>query len=268
MKRILSFLLLCVAGLTATAARVDTVTVATTNLETPMTVLVVVPDNAAPDQHFPVVYVLHGAYGNYADWLSHQPRIKDMADRYGMIIVHPDGRDTWYLDSPVNPKIKMETFIIEDLIPYIDNNYPTLPDRSKRAITGLSMGGHGALYLAFRHPDIFGSAGSMSGGVDIRPFPKNWGLPGLLGDIENHPQNWESASVINHVKDITPGQINIYFDCGVDDFFAQVNENLHRALLDAGIPHDYVSRPGAHTWEYWNNSILHHLLFFSEAFNK
>lgn len=268
MKRLFSFLILCVAALAATAARVDTVTVNTTNLETPMTVLVVVPENAQPGDRFPVVYALHGAYGTYKDWLGHQPRIKDMADLYGMIIVHPDGRDTWYMDSPVNPKIKMESFFIQDLIPYIDAHYPTIPNPKKRAITGLSMGGHGALNLAFKHPDVFGNAGSMSGGVDIRPFPNNWGLPNLLGPADQYPENWEAASAITHVKDIKPGQLNIYFDCGVDDFFAQVNENLHRALLDAKIPHDYVSRPGGHTWEYWNNSLLHHLLYFNEAFNR
>ncbi len=86
--------------------------------------------------------------------------------------------------------------------------------------------------------------------------------------MDQYPDRWANASVITHVKDLKPGQINIYFDCGVDDFFAGVNENLHKALLEAGIPHDYVSRPGAHTWEYWNNSILHHLLFFNEAFRR
>lgn len=268
MSRILSFLILIVTAFAASAAKVDTVTVATSNLETPMTVLVVTPDNAQSGERFPVAYILHGYAGDYGDWLSHQPRIKDMADRYGMIIVHPDGRNSWYMDAPANPKVKMETFFIEDLVPFIDANYPTIPEASKRAITGLSMGGHGALYLAFRHPDVFGNAGSMSGGVDIRPFPNHWNLDNVLGRFEDYPERWEEAAVINHVKDIKPGQLNIYFDCGVDDFFAKVNDNLHQALLDAGIAHDYVSRPGAHTWPYWNNSLLHHLLFFSEAFNQ
>ncbi len=268
MKRFLSAFIIVCAALSAFAAKIDTVTVATSNLETPMTVLVVTPDSMQPGQKLPVAYVLHGYFGDYNDWLSHQPRIADAADLYGMIIVHPDGRNTWYLDSFVNPAVKMESFFIQDLIPFIDANYPTDPVPAKRAITGLSMGGHGALYLAFTHPDIFGNAGSMSGGVDLRPFPENWGLPGILGPMDQYPDRWANASVITHVKDLKPGQINIYFDCGVDDFFAGVNENLHKALLEAGIPHDYVSRPGAHTWEYWNNSILHHLLFFNEAFRR
>lgn len=271
MKRFISYLcLLAAAVLPTNAAKVDTVTVASANanLEIPMTILVVTPDGLQPGERVPVAYVLHGHSGNYRNWLDKQPRIKDLADQYRMIIVHPDGRDTWYIDSPVNPKIKMESFFVEDLIPYIDAHYPTIPDRSKRAITGLSMGGHGAMYLAFRHPDIFGSAASMSGGVDMRPFPENWHLPQLLGTRSEHPENWEAAAAINHIKDIKPGQLNIYLDCGVDDFFAEVNDNMHAALLEAKIPHDYIVRPGGHTWEYWNNAILHHLLFFSEAFNR
>lgn len=268
MKRIFSSILLTVAFFSAFAAKVDTVTVATTNLETPMTVFVITPDNVKPGDKLPTAYVLHGYSGDQRDWLSHQPRIKDMADRYGMIIVTPDGRNSWYMDSPANPKVKMESFFVNDLVPFIDSNYPTIAEASKRAITGLSMGGHGALFLAFRHPDIWGNAGSMSGGVDLRPFPGNWDLPRILGPKDQYPQRWEDVSVINLVKNLKPGQINIYYDCGIDDFFAEVNDNLHKELVKYGIPHDYVSRPGAHTWEYWNNSILHHLLYFSEAFNR
>lgn len=269
MKHILiSALLMGAAAMTATAARVDTVTVASTNLETPMTLLVVTPDGMTGGDRLPVAYVLHGHSGNYRNWLDRQPRIKDLVDQYRMIVVHPDGRDTWYLDSPVNPKIRMESFFVEDLIPYIDANYPTDPVREKRAITGLSMGGHGAMYLGFRHPELFGNVASMSGGVDMRPFPENWHLPQLLGSRSEHPENWEAATAINLIKDVKPGQYNIYLDCGTDDFFAEVNENFHRALAEAGIAHDYITRPGAHTWAYWNNAILHHLLFFNEAFNR
>ena len=268
MKHLLITLSLIITSFAAYAAKVDTVTVATKNLETPMKVIVITPDNVVPGDRFPVAYVLHGYSGDYRDWLSHQPRIKDLVDQYRLIVVHPDGRDSWYIDSPQNPRVKMESFFINDLIPYIDANYPTVADRSKRAITGLSMGGHGAMYLGLTHSDVFGSAATMSGGVDIRPFPTNWKLNEIIGPIDQYPERWEQFSAINHIKDIKPGQMNILIDCGRDDFFAGVNENFHKALVEAGIDHDYFSRPGAHTWQYWNNAILYHLLFFNEAFNK
>lgn len=98
-----------------------------------------------------------------------------------MIIVCPDGRNSWYWDSPVDPSMQMESFFTDCLIPTVDSLYRTMPARGGRAITGLSMGGHGALWLAWRHPDLFGAAGSMSGGVDIRPFPANWNMADRLG---------------------------------------------------------------------------------------
>jgi S-formylglutathione hydrolase FrmB len=95
------------------------------------------------------------------------------------------------------------------------------------------MGGHGGLWLGIRHSDIFGSAGSTSGGVNIIPFPKNWKMADQLGDYESNKEAWRDHTVINLVPQLKPGQLNIIFDCGVDDFFFEVNNELHQALLDA-----------------------------------
>jgi len=184
------------------------------------------------------------------------------------VFVLPDGRDSWYWDSPLRPEMQMESFIIKDLVPYIDAKYPTLKSRDKRAISGFSMGGPGALWLATRHPDIFGSVGSMSGGVNIMPFPKNWKMALWLGPQEQNKEVWEAHTVASLVPQMKEAGLNIIFDCGTDDFFAGVNNDLHNALAEAGVPHDYTSRPGAHTHAYWGNSLLYHLLFFNEIFKK
>ncbi len=162
----------------------------------------------------------------------------------------------------------MESAITRDVVPYIDSHFPTIPDRGHRAITGLSMGGHGSLWLALRHPDIWGNAGSMSGGVNIVPFPKSWKMDAWLGAYDSNREVWESHTVINNIDALKAANLNIIFDCGADDFFAGVNEDLHKRLLEAKVPHDYSSRPGNHSWEYWRNSALYHLLFFNEAFHR
>jgi len=141
------------------------------------------------------------------------------------------------------------------LVNYIDEHYSTIKDRKGRAITGLSMGGYGALYLAFRHQDVYGAVGSMSGGVDIRPFPLNWDLSKRLGSYAEHPENWEKNTDINLLYLLTPGSLAITFDCGTEDFFYGVNRALHEKLLERNIRHDFTTRPGGHTWEYWANSI-------------
>ncbi|MCM1066274.1 MAG: esterase family protein [Muribaculaceae bacterium] len=267
MKKTIALLLALGAALTASAFRMDTISVPTRYLDRPEGVQVVVPDT--PDGgRCPVVYLLNGHGGNHLQWTSTQPRLGELADQYGFIFVLPDGRNSWYWDAPAKPAMQMESFITKDLVPYIDSHYPTIADRRKRAITGFSMGGHGSLWLATRHPDIFGSAGSMSGGVNIIPFPKNWNMPDALGPYADNKDVWEAHTVINLVPTMKDAGVNYIFDCGVDDFFAKVNNDLHSAMVEAKVPHDYISRPGAHTHQYWANALLYHLLFFDTKFNQ
>ena len=130
------------------------------------------------------------------------------------------------------------------------------------------MGGHGALWLAVQHPDIFGSAGSTSGGVNILPFTGRWKMAQRLGSYEDNPKCWRDHTVISMVSNFKNANLNIIFDCGTEDFFAKVNDSLHTAFLQAGVQHDYISRPGNHSAKYWRNAIVYHLLFFNEAFKK
>lgn len=250
----------------ASASRVDTLSLSSTRLPADMEVVVVRPDAYSRDG-LPVVYLLNGYDGDCHQWLKTQPRLRRLADDYGMIMVFPSGMDSWYLDVPERPDMQFETFITEELVPYIDAHYPT---NGRRAITGLSMGGHGALSLGLDHPELFEAAGSTSGGVDIRPFSKRWGLDKLLGDPAKNPERWRAASVAGRVERLGPDSKvpAIIFDCGKDDFFAEVNERLHRSMLSAGIPHDYISRPGRHAHSYWANSVLYQLLFFNEKFHQ
>jgi len=100
---------------------------------------------------------------------SPRSRLSKYADRYDFIIVCPDGNySNWYMDSPVDSSFRYETYMARELLQWVDEHYKTIRSREGRAITGLSMGGHGAFYLAFRNQDTFGAAGSMSGGVDIK----------------------------------------------------------------------------------------------------
>jgi S-formylglutathione hydrolase FrmB len=129
------------------------------------------------------------------------------------------------------------------------------------------MGGHGGLYLAMKHKNLFGAAGSTSGGVDIRPFPNNWDLSKRLGDTINFKKNWEENTVINLADSLKNNELHIIFDCGLEDFFLQVNRNLHNKLVIMKIDHDYIERPGGHNKVYWKNSIDYQLIFFSKFFD-
>ncbi len=270
MKKLIGLLFIISSTLYCFAAKVDTVAVRSKAMNKSILNIVIRPEHYSKNgKKLPVVYLLHGYSGNQKDWITKVPEIKEYVDLYNFIIVCPDGTSaSWYFDSPIDSTMKYETYISKELVDFIDHNYHTINNSSGRAITGLSMGGHGAFYLSFRHQDVFGAAGSMSGGVDIRPFPKNWEIAKRLGTIEQNPENWEKNTVINLVDLLKGGSLKIIFDCGVDDFFYTVNQNLHKKLLENKIPHDYIERPGKHTWDYWKNSIQYQALFFSNFFKS
>lgn len=260
--------LACFAFITLSvqAASVDTLSVYSEAMKNKVQVVVISPDNRQTPK--PVIYLLHGYSGNAKTWISMKPELKELADRDNLIFVCPDGKNSWYWDSPLDPSYRYETFVSDELIKYIDINYPTIKDRSARAITGLSMGGHGAMWLSFRHKDVFGAVGSTSGGVDIRPFPNNWEMSKQLGVESENPEVWNNHTVINQIDRLQDGELAIIFDCGYSDFFFEVNNEFHKKLLKYKINHDFLVRPGGHTGEYWKNSIDYHILFFKNFFDK
>ena len=243
----------------------DTVEVASAKMGRNIKNVVVVPEAYLKGgaERYPVLYLLHGADDNYMAWPSHVD-LKQKALQYGMIIVCPDGQDSWYFDSPIDPKMQFETYVSKELVDYIDAHYRTLASADKRAITGLSMGGHGALWLAWRHPDVFKHCGSMSGGVDITKFPDRWNIDKRLGRYASSKGVWATHSVASLVPSLKAGQ-NIIIDCGDRDFFFEVNMALHKALEEKGIAHDFTIRAGQHSWQYWVESLEKHLKFFEQA---
>lgn len=253
-------------------SQVDTIKVPTTRLATPMTVTVTVPArylSSLDDDRYPVVYLLNGYSGNNTDY-STRLNLDSLANAHQVIFICPDGKDSWYWDSPIDPGMQMESFIIKDLVPTVDKRLRTRADRRYRAIAGLSMGGHGALWLGIRHKDLFGSAGSMSGGVDITPskFHNNWKMKDRLGTYKSNPKRWKNHTVISQVPTLKDGELNIIVECGDADFFREVNDNLHAALQKQGITHSYSITPGNHSWPYWRRTLPVILNFFDSHIPK
>lgn len=269
MKKNLFLLLLAIGFVVnAKAAKVDTLDTYSDAMHKKIKAIIFKPEDYDQNKEYPVVYLLHGAGGSYKEYANYKA-IKKWVDYYKILVVGADGGVTsWYFDSPVDPTYKYETYVTKELVGFIDKNFKTIKNRTGRAISGLSMGGHGAMYLAFRHQDLFGAVGSMSGGVDIRPFPKNWEMAKRLGTYAENPDNWEKNTVTNMLHLLTANSLAIIFDCGVDDFFYKVNVELHKKMEDRNIPHDFITRPGAHTGQYWQNSINYQLMFFNQYFKK
>ncbi len=261
------FLILSASPLTR-AASVDTVSVYSAAMQKEIKCVVIKPSAYKnKKKQFPAVYLLHGYSGWYSNWLLRVPQLKDHADKLELLIVCPDGgHSSWYLNSPLDSSMRYETHITSEVIPYIDAHYRTRATPEARAITGLSMGGHGGLFLGLRHPELFGACGSMSGGVDLSFSKVKYDISKRIGDTVNYVQNWKDYSVYYMVEQHRNTQQKIIFDCGTDDFYYEANRLLHEKMLRLGIPHDYIERPGKHDWTYWTNAVPYQLYFFSVYF--
>jgi S-formylglutathione hydrolase FrmB len=268
MKNKLLALSAIIFTLNASSAVVDTVSIYSNAMSKEFKCVVIIPTLIQDKPtRLPVVYLLHGYSGWYSNWLIRVPELKTFADEFKLMIVCPDGGySSWYFDSPVDSTMKYETYIGSEVPDYIETHYPAIRNRKARAITGLSMGGHGGLFLGFRHADRFGACGSMSGGVDLNFSRNKFDVVKRIGDTINHADNWKKYSVINVVDTYPKDSLAIIIDCGTEDFFYNNNHALHEKMVKLKIPHEYIERPGKHDWAYWRNAVQYQLLFFSNYF--
>ncbi|MDE5676161.1 MAG: esterase family protein [Muribaculaceae bacterium] len=229
------------------------------------------------DTRYPVLYLLHGAWGNDRDWTEKgtMQEITDLTVRSGtalpMIVVMPDasGIDENYGGERMGyfnvPGWNYEDYFFNELIPYIDATYRTKADKTGRAIAGLSMGGGGTVAYAQKHPEYFSSACSLSGLVglcDQRPddngsdFYKSLALNDQAKYVDNaDPDTTDALKTVRW-----------YADCGDDDFLADANLAFYTSMRRKGIPIEYRMRDGAHNWTYWRTALPDVLRFCSISF--
>ncbi len=230
------------------------------------TTLVFTPSDYNPSVSYPLVFMLHGWSGNYAQW-GEDADLQGYANKDSLIIVCPDGfYDSWYINSPVKKNSQYVKFFFNDLVPKIFAKFNI--DRKNIFITGLSMGGHGAIYLYLTHSKFFKSAGSTSGILDITAFPKNWGLPKVLGPFDSTAGSWKDFSDIYLLKNIKGNKIPIIVDCGSEDFAFDVNKRFDEKCKELDIPIDFITGPGSHNHDYWKRSVVKHFQFFKSLIEE
>jgi len=265
--KILVFLMFLVHHLFS--ATLDTVVIKSKAMRSKPKAVIVLPNsyNLTKDQ-FPVLYLLHGWSGSYQDWSGHMD-LRPLSDKYQFIIVCPDGGYAgWYIDSPYKKDNQYETYISEEVVRYIDKHYRTEPNTGGRYICGLSMGGHGAISLLTKHPDLYTAAGSMSGVMVLNTSGDKYGISQLIGPLEDSGNDWNNYSCIYLIENLAGLEKGIIIDCGIDDFTIDINRKIHKRLMELEIPHDYYERPGSHSWAYWTNALEYHLLFFNRLWSS
>lgn len=231
------------------------------------------PESFEGNNLFPVLYVLHGVLCNSDAWPA-QTEIENLAVDYKMMLVFPDGENSWYINSPIKPYMQYESYIINELIPFIERTFPARNDRYGRAIMGASMGGHGAITLAEKYPDLFCSVSSFFGILKLtEKITINSNLVGpylneLLGPYDFNQKLWEANSAYELAENFLNKDIAIFIDCGEDDETPAIltGREFHQRLTDLEIPHTWKEKEGAHTKEFLNENLREHLDFHWKIF--
>lgn len=213
----------------------------------------------------PVLYLLHGLFGNCSNWIE-LTGLSGYADLHNLIIVTTEGADSWYVDSATNRDDKFESYFLNDLIPEVDTLFRTHDARGSRGIAGNSMGGYGALKFAFRRPDLFSFAASSSGAFHapllsdtvrgegseelLLSIKRAFGKPGSTVRRAN-----DLARIVSEFDRDRYKLPAVFLDCGKEDGFLDRNREFSRTLAEHGIPHTYREYAGGHDWTYWNHRI-------------
>ncbi len=270
MKKYFVLIVTLILSVALFAGNVDTISIYSSVMQKDIKCIVITPQSyKKKNNNFPVVYLLHGFSGNYSNWIKKVPELKEYADTYNMMIVCPDGGySSWYFDSPIDNTYQYESFISTELIHHIDTNYRTKKEFKYRALTGLSMGGHGGIYVGLKHPNTFGAIGSMSGALDITFIKNKYQVEKRLGDSTTYNTTWKKYSTFSMIDTLQATQQKIIIDCGTEDFVLPFSETIHKKFIDKKIDHDFILRPGKHDWAYWSNAVQYQLLFFYNYFKK
>jgi putative tributyrin esterase len=227
-------------------------------------VSVLTPAKYDPRIHYPVLYLLHGYGGSHDNWKT-ATKISDYVRDVPMIVVMPDAENSWYANSAADPNDRFEDYIVGDLPGYIQKAYSI--DTTKQGIAGVSMGGYGALMLAFRHPEKYRFAGSLSGALtfprgmnDTIRQPERALLPSLrraFGEKQGPVRSKYDLFLL--YRQISKGTMPyIYMAMGTQDSYRSFLP-AHRALTDllrgGGVTYEYHETPGGHSWQYWDAEV-------------
>lgn len=228
-------------------------------------------DAAHAQQRYPVAYLLHGSPGNYKDWnrLGSASKIADALIQTGrippMILVMPDGQCSLLHDSEWanadTTSIQAESYLVREVVPFIDAHYRTIADRAHRAIGGLSSGGYGGVNIALHHPDIFGTAFGLSGTYRA---PKTIFRQTLFATAASIAYN----SPLLYIRSmLNPQLVHIYLMVGKQDKLDQTlqeTQQMEQALIATHVSHEVQYVTGGHSWHLWALHLADAIEYFAD----
>ena len=234
--------------------------------------------------HYPVLYFLHGLGDNEKTLFNSGgwTLLDDLRQEHKLgefLIVAPEGRRSFYINS-ADSSVRYSDFFLQEFIPLIEKKYRIAKGRSNRAISGISMGGYGALRFAFSHPEMFSAVSAQSAAL-ITESPQDLdtaarsGAPlgKMLADVFGNPidsSHWKNNDpfLLAQKNAAALKRLGIYFNCGQDDNygFEKGAAALHEELQKEGVKHEYHLYPGDHSLTYFLVHFSEVMEFHSRAF--
>jgi S-formylglutathione hydrolase FrmB len=237
-----------------------------------------------PSKRYPVLYFLHGLGDNEQTLFNSGgwTLLDDLRNQHKMgnfLIVAPEGRRSFYINS-ADGSVRYSDFFLQEFLPHIESKYRVRPGRAGRAISGISMGGYGALRFAFVHPELFSAVSAQSAALitespQVLDSASRTGAPlaGVLAAVFGKPINvphWNDNSPFVLAKRNAGAlrKLAIYFNCGQDDNygFEKGAAALHDELQKESVNHEYRAYPGDHSLIYFLSHFAEVMEFHSRAF--
>lgn len=237
-----------------------------------------------PARRYPVLYFLHGLGDNEQTLFNSGgwTMLDDLRNQHKMadfLIVTPEAKRSFYINS-ADGSVRYSDFFLQEFLPHIETKYRILPGRAGRAISGISMGGYGALRFAFAHPELFSAVSAQSAAL-ITDTPKTLDaaaqtgaplmqvLTAVFGNPINAPHWNDNSPFLLAKKNAAALQKTaIYFNCGQDDNygFEKGAAALHEELQKESVKHEYHAYPGDHSLTYFLEHFAEVMEFHSRAF--
>lgn len=216
-----------------------------------------IPDGS----RFPVLYLLHGIYGDCSDWVRNTG-IERYAQAANLAVVMPGARNSFYTDMAHGSRYY--TYIAEEVPQMAEHLLPVSTERQTRYIAGLSMGGYGAFRIAFANPDRFSHAASLSGALAIEPLYQmalqQNAFPGNVRDVwadESQIHHTDSDLLYSYHQQKTAGKQmpRLFQACGTEDPLYPMNAGVREALKAEDADLTWQEEHGAHEWNFWDRNI-------------
>jgi putative tributyrin esterase len=225
---------------------------------------VFLPEPIPSGQKLPVVYLLHGRGPDYHDWSVHSDVSKcALPDQKqdGLILVMPEGGESFYLNAALRPRERYEDYLVHDLAADVEQRFPARSDRAGKAIVGISMGGFGAVTQGLRHPESYVFAAGLSAAVDVpeRRFRWTriwqwWLFHKIFGPMGSAERTERDPFAL--LKRADPAKTPyFYLTAGKNEPLYEPGQRFAASLAEHGFAAEFHAMPGGHDWGEWQKQL-------------